>query len=272
MHGASRESLQTAQEEFERAVADLATEQLQPVARDLFQVVGVLTSQVALRRALSDPAMPAERKSELAQTLFGERISAPALQGLQAVVTKRWAEPGDVIDAVEMLGAAAAFALAEREGVLDEVEDELFRFSRIVDSQPDLRAALTDPGLPGERKVELLKALLEGKVAPPTLEVLDYVVTQPRGRTFERGVEEFARLAAARRERVVARVTSAVALDEAQQERLSRALARVYGREVQLQVEVDADLLGGVVVRVGDEVIDGSIAKRIDDVRRRLTR
>ncbi len=270
MQGASRESLRETQEAFDAAVAGTGADRLTRTAGDLFAVVGLLASQPGLRRALSDPSLPGDRKGEVIESLLGSQLTAEALAVVRDAVRRRWAEPGDLTDAVETLAAQAAFTGAEREGRLDEVEDELFRFARIVDSQPQLRAALTDPSLPDARKVELLASLLGSKVAPTTLQVIDYVVTEPRGRTFERAVAQFVRLAAARRERLVARVTSAVALDAAQQERLGAGLARVYGRQVQLELEVDPQLVGGVVVTIGDEVIDGSIASRLKDARRRL--
>lgn len=271
MHGASRDSLAAAEERFAAYAAELGdSATLRTVSDQLFGLVTVLTSQAALRRALSDPALPAARKVQVVESLFGEQVLPSTLEVLGDVVGRRWSEPVDLCDAVEVLAAQAAFTVAEQDGRLDEVEDELFRFGRIVEGQHPLRSALTDPALPNERKVALLTALLDGKVAPTTLQVLDYVVSHPRGRTFEDGVEEFARRAAARRQRLVARVTSARPLDAAQQERLANALRRVYGREVQLQVEVDPSLVGGLSVRIGDEVIDGSVAKRLDDVRRQL--
>jgi F-type H+-transporting ATPase subunit delta len=271
VQGASRESLRTAQERFAAFAEERDdAEVLRTVADQLFATVTVLTSQAALRRALSDPALPAERKGHVVESLFGEQLLPSTLDVLRDVVGLRWAQPVDMCDAVEVLAAQAAFTVAELEGRLDEVEDELFRFSRIVEGQRPLRAALTDPALPTERKVGLLAALLEDKVAPTTLQVLDYVVAHPRGRTFERAVAEFARWAAARRQRLIAHVTAARPLDDAQQERLARALQSVYGRQVQLQVEVDPSILGGLSVRIGDEVIDGSTTKRLDDVRRRL--
>ena len=275
MQGTSRDSLAAVQEQLLSGVsqagpAGAAGERYAKAADDLFGVVGILTAQPSLRRALSDPALPAERKRGLVDALFGGKVGELAQELLDAVAQRRWSAPRDVLDAVEVLAIQTAFTVAEVAGELDDVEDELFRFQRIVRSRHDLRSALTDPALPTERKVDLLKSLLEDKATATTVRLVTYVATQPRRRTFENALDEFARLAAQRRQRLVARVTSAVPLDERQQERLAAALQTIYGRAIQLQLAVDPEVLGGVVVRVGDEVIDGTVAHRLDEARRRL--
>ena len=160
---------------------------------------------------------------------------------------------------------------AEGDGVLDDVEDELFRFARLLEREPLLRAGLTDPGLPDDRKLGLVRSLLSSRAQPATVRLVEVVVTRPRGRSVETALEELSRLAAARRQRLVAAVRVAQPLDDAQTRRLAAVLAQIYGRQVQLQVDVDPGILGGVQVRVGDEVLDGSVARRLQDVRRRLT-
>ena len=147
---------------------------------------------------------------------------------------------------------------------------ELFRFARLLEREPALRAALTDPALPVERKSGLLRDLLGGKAQPTTVRLVEIAVTRPRGGSLEHTLEELSRLAAQRRSRYVAQVRVAAPLDAAQETRLSASLARIYGREVQLQVDVDPSVVGGVEVRVGDEVLDGTVKHSLDQVRRRL--
>jgi F-type H+-transporting ATPase subunit delta len=96
-------------------------------------------------------------------------------------------------------------------------------------------------------------------------------VVAPRGRTIERVLDDYAQLAAGRRERLIARVTSAVDLTDDQQERLGEALRREFGREIRLEVVVDPSLLGGITVRIGDELIDGSVLRHLGAARRQLT-
>ena len=167
--------------------------------------------------------------------------------------------------------ARALFAVAEAEGVLDEVTDELFRFARAVERQADLRQALTDPALPPDRKHAVLRDLLGERANPHTLHLVEFIVDQGRARELEAIVEEMIQLAADRRRHAVAEVRTAVPLDRERRERLARALSEATGKEVELKVIVDPSLVGGVVARVGDQVIDGSIRRRLELARERLS-
>lgn len=271
MQGASRESLATLRERLSGLTDDADAAALEQLADELFSVVTLLAGQGGVRRTLSDPALDAERKTRFVDTLFGSRLSAGGLDLLRELARARWSEPRDVVDALEHLAVETALVRAEREEQLDEVEDGLFRFERILAVEPRLRAALTDRLLPGERKLELLHRLLDGKVADVTFWLIERAVLAPRGRTFERVLREFTELAASRRERSLARVTTAVALTDDQQQRLAEALRRAVGRDIRLQVVVDPSLVGGLSVRIGDELIDGSVARQLVEARRRLT-
>jgi F-type H+-transporting ATPase subunit delta len=174
------------------------------------------------------------------------------------------------VDALEELAASADLIAAQRDGGLDDVEDELFRFGRIAESSGELRAALSDRVAGGEAKAGLLHTLLGGRANPVTERLVTRLVTAPRGRSLENGIESLSKLAAARRDRMVAEVVSATPLSDQQKERLGAALAKIYGRRVHLNLDVDPAVLGGVRVRVGDEVINGSIADRLDEAARRM--
>jgi F-type H+-transporting ATPase subunit delta len=162
------------------------------------------------------------------------------------------------------------FLRAERSGELDRVEDELFRFGRIVEGSPDLSVALDDPTTPGDARATLVHRLLADRAHPLTSELLEQLARDPGGRSFSHGVEEIVTQAAERKDRIIATVQSAVELTAEQGARLVAALTRIYGRPVSTHVLVEPGLAGGMRVRVGDEVIDGSVAGRLDDLRRRL--
>lgn len=266
MQGVSRASLVSVREKLDSVLSGTAKKDAaakQQVAEELFAVVALLDSNARLRRMLSDPALEAGRRERLAADLFAERLSAPGGDIVQALVRASWGRPTDLVDAADELAAQALFAMAEQVDVLDEVEDELFRFGRILDREPTLRSALTDPSLPADRKTELLQALLGDRVQNATLVLVREVVLRPRGRTIDRGLEEYGRLAAARRERLVAQVRTVVPLSDEQLERLATALAARLGHQVHLNVELDPDLIGGLTVRVGDVLFDGSLAHRL---------
>jgi len=185
-------------------------------------------------------------------------------------VRSRWSQSRDLVDALEELADTADLTAAEKDGTLDDVEDELFRFGRIISANTELRAALTDRAASTAAKIELLHRLLGGRAAQVTERLVTRLVTAPRGRSLESGLESLSKLAAERRDRLVAVVTSAVPLSDPQKQRLGAALAKLYGRRMHLNIDVDPEVLGGIRVQVGDEVINGSIADRIEDAGRRL--
>jgi F-type H+-transporting ATPase subunit delta len=264
---ASRASLAAAMDRLDAVVAsaDLTT-----LGEELFGIMRLLVREPVLRRALSDPARSAEHKGQTVRILLEGKVSAAALELAVGVAGLRWSRPRELVDAFEQLAVAAEAARAQAEGRIDDLEDELFRFARVVEREPLLRNALTDPGLPADRKQDLVTALLEGKVTPSALRLIKQVIADPRGRSLERGLAEYSRLVAARSRRLIARVRTAVDLTEEQRSRLAAALSATYGHDVYLNIEVVPDVMGGVSVQIGDEVIDGTVAGRLEDVRRRL--
>jgi F-type H+-transporting ATPase subunit delta len=269
MRGVSRASLAEARERLDAALggADPAA-----LGDQLFAVLHLLDREHGLRRALSDPAQPGELKAAAARDLLQRELSEPGLGLVCDLVGLRWARSADLTDAVETLAVTAQVAGAENAGRLDDLEDELFRFGRVIASQPDLRRALSDPAAPAEGKVRLLADLLEGKVTDATLRLAAESATHPRGRSLERGLELYGRIAAERRERLIAVVRTSVELTESQKTRLTAALSAQYDRDIHLNIQVDPTVLGGLSVRIGDEEIDGTIQRRLGDARRRLTR
>lgn len=271
MKGASRDALKRAVESFEGSVGELPSGAgSQDVSEGLYAVAALLDREPSLRRALTDPASSPASRRDLVDALLGDQLAPLPLGIFRDLAGDRWNAADDLRHAVQVLAATASMTQAEGEGVLDEVEDELFRFGRLLDREPALRGALTDPGLPVERKEALLDDLLGSRAQAITLRLVRVAVTRPRAGSLEHALEGLSELAATRRQRYVAQVRVARPLDADQQQRLTASLVRIYGREIQLQVDVDPDVLGGVEVRVGDEVLNGTVARRLEDVRRRL--
>ncbi len=277
MQGASREALAQTWAFVEGELSGAQASGAGGVGEELFGVVAVLDAQVGLRRALSDPSMDADRKAGLIAAVLGPHVSDVTLRIVTEVVRARWSRMRDLADSIETLAVLAMLIEADAHpgsghlaGESDDVEDELFRFGRIVEANAGLRAALADPALPDDNKISLVSALVEDKARPVTLRLLTQVATRPRGRAPEDAIGDYTDIASRRRARLVARVTTAVGLTDAEITRLQAALAGLYGHEVHLQIEVDADIVGGVVVHVGDEVLDGSVAGRLAQARRRL--
>lgn len=243
---------------------------LSDVADGMLGVTDLLDSQVRLRRALSDASMPVESKAALVDSLLGSQLDRGSMEVLHGLVASRWSAAVDLVDATELIGVQALFLQAEGKGTLDDVEDEIFRFARVLDREPALLAALTDTGAEASRREELARGLLEGRAKPQTLRLVSYLLTHLRGRPLDRALEDFAQLAATSRTRLLAQVRVAVPMTEAQTDRLTAALERMYGAQVHLQVEVDPTVVGGVSVRVGDDLIDGTVATRVATARRTI--
>jgi F-type H+-transporting ATPase subunit delta len=244
--------------------------ELLALADELFSVARLLDGQLTLRRALSDPAGRPEDRAALAQRLFAAKVSATALDLIQTVARQRWSHPIDLVDAFTMLATEASLDAADARGELDQVEDELFRFGRIVGADDELGRILSDRTASDEGKAALLDRLLSGRVSPVTEQLVRNVLTGPHVGDSERAIERLSEVASRRRGQSVAWVTSAVPLTPTQEQRLTGVLSRIYGRTVGLQVTVDPSVLGGLIVQVGDEVIDGSIAHRLEAAERRL--
>ncbi|MGW1758621.1 F0F1 ATP synthase subunit delta [Streptomyces mirabilis] len=268
-HGASREALAAARERLD-ALTDSTSVDAVQLGDELAAVTALLNREVSLRRVLTDPAQSGEAKAELAQRLLGGQVGGPTADLVTGLVRSRWSQPRDLVDTLEELASIADLTAAQRANALDDVEDELFRFGRIVASNTELRAALTDRTASKAAKSELLHSLLGGRANPTTERLVTRLVAAPRGRSLEAGLESLSKLAAERRNRMVAVVTSAVPLSDGQKQRLGAALAKLYGRPMHLNLDVDPEVVGGIRVQVGDEIIDGAVADRLEDARRRI--
>jgi F-type H+-transporting ATPase subunit delta len=163
--------------------------------------------------------------------------------------------------------ATALLEVARAEGMLGEVEDDLFRFARVFEGNDDLRMALTDPSLPAERRMAVVEELMGGKALNVSAALASFVVGIGRAADMPAIVGRFVELAAAERSAEVAEVRSAVALSEEQRTRLATALSQATGKSVEVKVIVDESVLGGIVARIGDTVIDGTVRHRLEQLK-----
>nr|WP_296780907.1 F0F1 ATP synthase subunit delta [Rhodococcus sp. (in: high G+C Gram-positive bacteria)] len=274
MYATSREALartrSVANDALGSASAGQATAAAAQTGAELFAVVETLDGQRTLRTALADSSVSADRRSALAQELFAGQISEITAKILTAAVSESWSKTSDLLNSLIELGREALFRAAADQDQLDTVEDELFRLGRIVASSPQLEQALSDLGKPVQAKRELLGRLLYGKVTAVTEALAIQSVSRLKKSAPADALDELAGLAAQVRDRAVAHVRSAAPLSDSQLEKLTATLTRTYGKPVTVHVEVDTELLSGLVVRIGDEVIDGSGAGRLAALRKTL--
>lgn len=270
MQAASRESYAAAKERLDSYAGAADTSALTRTAEELFAVARLLAGEPRLRRALADPARPGTDRAELARSLLGERIGTDAVVLVEALVAGRWSRAGELLDSVELLGVESLLAAAERDRGLADVEDELFRFGRVVSGSPELAVALSDSVASGERRQSLVDSLLAGKARPETVALAKLAVIGFGGRGFDGSLQRLVELASERRDRQVAYVTVAAAITEAEEQRLAEALGRIYGREVSLKISVNPGVLGGISVQIGHELYDGTMLRRLSEARQSL--
>jgi F-type H+-transporting ATPase subunit delta len=267
MRGASRASYAELRERLAATVpgAPIAAQ----VGDELFAVTRLLDSEHGLRRALADPTKPGEEKAALITRLLRGRVAQTTVDLAAEAAAARWGTSGDLADAVEQLAIEALALAAQFDGTLDDLEDDLFRFGRVVSGQPGLRTALVGPA--GENaKQGLLQDLLATKVSAPSLSLITQLLTHTRGRSPQAALDLAAAIAAHRREQLIAVVRVATELTPAHRQRLARILSAQYGRGIHLNVVYDPAVIGGMSVQIGDELVDGTAASRLAEVRRKL--
>jgi F-type H+-transporting ATPase subunit delta len=166
--------------------------------------------------------------------------------------------------------AEALFKVVQAEGELDRVEDELFRFGKLLETNHELKQALSDQSIDKIQRVKVLDELLSDKVSPHTLGLLAFVVEQGRARQLPQILKGLSDLAAEARNSVVAEVRSAIPLDEKKRKELAAALSKATGKKVEVKVLVDPSVIGGIVAKVGDTVIDGTVRRRLEQLKEQV--
>ncbi|HTC10369.1 MAG TPA: F0F1 ATP synthase subunit B/delta [Acetobacteraceae bacterium] len=266
MRSASRTALGDLVKALGETAEDLDDKGLSTLADDLTSVAGFLIHESAVTRHLTVQAEDAAPRVRLLERLVSGKVGQPALDVLKKAVSERWSAEPDLVDALELVARQALLIRAERAGQVDDVEDQLFRFSRILDAQPRLALLLGNYETAPDARIRLLRKVLDSAgagVSPITAELLAKTVELLRGQSAEVAVQGLAEVAVARRGEVVARVSAASELSDAQQTRLTEVLSRIYGHPVTSQIQIDPELLGGLAITVGDEIIDGTLSSRL---------
>ena len=266
MRSASRRAVVSLSDRFDAIARDLDTKGLSTLARELVEAAKLLVREVVVTRYVTLAAEDSEPRVRLIERLLAGKVGDPALDVLKTAVSQRWSASADLIDAIEHVSRQALLEVAERDHQVDDVEDQLFRFSRILDAQPRLGTLLSDYTVPAEGRVGLLRNVLGssgGVVNPIAASLLSQTVELLRGQSAEEAALFLAQVAVARRGEVVAQARAAAELSDAQRTRLTEVLSRIYGHPVTVQLEIDAAVLGGLSIAVGDEVIDGTLSSRL---------
>lgn len=263
MRAASREAARVVATEFDSAAADLDGSALSATADDLAKVIDFLNDNPVLRKRIcEDEDNPAGKKA-LVHALFDGKVNAATVDVVAVAAAQRWSSSADFMAGLRRQNSLVVLTAAERDGVIEQVEDELFRAGRLLDGNPQLGSLLADYTRSADKRVELLKSLIGSQVHTYTWLLLSHTIRTLHGQPAEAAVDQLAQLAAARRGESVAHVVTAAPLTDAQQGRLTEVLGTIYHRSMSVQTEIDPDILGGLRVRVGDEVIEADIATRL---------
>ena len=241
MRSASRQALAALREHEDTVLgarASVAT--LITVADELYAVAALLVAQPRLRRTVGDPATEPERRAELLRQLLADKVGRQALDIATTAVSLRWSTPWDLTDALEGAGDDTLFAAAEKDDGFDRLEDELFRFERIVENEGEVAALLDETTVAPARRTAFLDSLVEGKVGTVTLALLRHAVASERKRSVVLAIEDLLERAAQHRQRSVARVISAVPLTDEQERRLGAALSEMYNRPISVRSALGA--------------------------------
>lgn len=263
--GASAEAVAVLTDELKTSVSGSGN--VPATADSLFSASRTLRAEPALRRFATDPTLPGEAKTGLVKEVFGSHLDPAALTVLSSAVSRRWTHSADLADGVERLAETAhVLSAGDASGRLS---DELFALRRTIEDNPALREALSDPARTEADKAGLVDDLLDGKALPATVALAKQALAGTYG-TVSAALREYRTLAAEVHGQRVATVHTAAPLSDEQTTRLVTILSRQYGRPVHANVVVDRALIGGLRVEIGDEVIDGTVASRLEDAGRGL--
>jgi F-type H+-transporting ATPase subunit delta len=265
LRSASRDAQAALIAKFDSVSSGLSGDALSTLSDELASVAKLLVREPILARHLAEASGETQAKQQMLQRLLGGKVGDTTLELLNTAASVRWSLTSDLVDAIEHVARLSLLTRAEREGQADEVEEQLFRFSRILDAQPQLTTLLGDYSRPAQGRVDLVRKVMSqnnGANASATA-LLAQTVDLLRGERADEAVLALARLAVARRGEIVAQVSAATHLSDAQRSRLNQLLARIYNHPVSVQLNIDPDVLGGLSVAVGDEVIDGTLSSRL---------
>ena len=265
--GSSRKSLVASRALLDAAVKGADANSASAMSSELFFVAEVLSTNIAVRRALTDPSRDGAAKAAFISDLLGKKIGELALGLVTELSNLRWSSAKDLVLVVEQLAIEAEASAANIAGELDRVEDELFTAATAFAGSSELRKALTSDAT--NAKATLVADILKG-ASGSTVKLVSQMVNAWRGRSIESAFADYQWALAARRNRVIALVRVATPLSQAQLDRLTTSLTSKVGQPVRINIEIDPSVLGGVSVKFADEMVDGSVSNRLAGAARAL--
>jgi F-type H+-transporting ATPase subunit delta len=265
--GSSRKSLVASRVSLDAAVKGADANSASALSSELFFVADVLSTNIAVRRALTDPSRDGTAKAAFISDLLGKKIGALALGLVIELSNLRWSSAKDLVLVVEQLAIEAEASAANIAGELDRVEDEFFTAATAFAGSSELRKALQSDAT--NAKATLVADILKG-ASGSTVKLVSQMVNAWRGRSIESAFADYQWALAARRNRVIALVRVAAPITPAQLDRLTTSLTNKVGQPVRINIEIDPSVIGGVSVKFADEMVDGSVSNRLAGAARAL--
>lgn len=261
MASSTRQSTQALQEKLHgQSGVDLT------MAGELFAFANALQSSAQLRSLLSDPSAEAAGKEQVIDSVF-VAASAKAKELAKFAANLRWSSSRDMAAAFELMGVRS---IASQSKALDALQAELFEIQQLVAQDSELELTLSTTRFSALAKQDLIEKLFTGKVAADALALARQAVFSRTYKRFAEVIEQYGLWIAEFAGESVAHVKVAKAISQEQLTRLAGALAKAFGRELQLNVEIDPEIIGGVHVTVNGEVIDGTVLTKLVNARLQL--
>lgn len=272
MYAASRDALATIRSLAEQLIRESEQSVVvgQQMGAELFTIVELVEADRPTRVALADVSASPEQRKALMTRLIEGKVLPETLRVCQEAAARDWSNPADLRDGLVRTARSALLQAAELSNSLPQVEEVLFRLSRTIKAHPGLEQALGDRQASADERRALLAQMLYGKVSAISEILASQAVARPQEGLVADDLDILSRQAAHETGRRVADVTTPVALTDAQREGLRAKLRDIYGIEVSIHEVVDRTIIGGVIIKVGNEIINGSLASKLESLRRSL--
>ncbi|MFC5369774.1 F0F1 ATP synthase subunit delta [Arcanobacterium bovis] len=235
-------------------------------SEEIFSLADVIQDNPSVLAALEDASRDTGDRVELATNLFQGKVSGQVLELLEGIVRERWAQSGDLLIALETIGVQTVLASAQLDDALSKTEEELYQCLRMLKRERDLRLTLNSQQHPVAARAQLVRKVF-ANVNPYTQALLVRSVSHTKQSSLTAVIARYIDQASERGKHLVASVTAAIPLSTEQEERLRSILCRYYNQDVKLHIALDPTIVGGLRIHIGDDLIDGTLASRIADVK-----